>query len=57
MFKFGLSIFIVAVIAISISRRVRLSARYERSPKNLSPKDLSPWTALDKGIDPTEDKP
>ena len=57
MFKLGLSIFLVAVIAISISRRVRLSARYERSPKNLSPKDLSPWTALDKGIDPTEDKP
>lgn len=51
MFKFGFSLFLVAVIAISISRRVKLSARYERKPKN-----LSPWTALDKGIDPTEDQ-
>lgn len=50
MFKFGLSIFLVAVIAISISRRIRLSARYERAPKN-----LSPWSAMDKGIDPTEE--
>jgi hypothetical protein len=50
MFKFGISIFLVAVIAISISRRVRLSARYERTPKN-----LSPWSAMDKGIDPTEE--
>ena len=51
MFKFGVSLFIVAVVAISISRRMRLSARYERSPKN-----ISPWNAMDKGIDPTEDK-
>lgn len=51
MFKFGISLFLVAVIAISISRRVRLSTRYERKPKN-----LSPWSAMDKGIDPTEDQ-
>jgi hypothetical protein len=51
MFKFGFSLFLVAAIAISISRRVRLSARYERKPRN-----LSPWNAMDKGIDPTEDK-
>ena len=51
MFKFGVSLFIVAVVAISISRRMRLSSRYERKPKN-----LSPWNAMDKGIDPTEDK-
>jgi hypothetical protein len=50
MFKFGFSLILVAVIAISISRRMRLSARYERSPKN-----LSPWNAMDKGIDPTEE--
>jgi hypothetical protein len=51
MFKFGSSLLLVAVIAISISRRVRLSARYERSPKK-----LSPWNAMDKGIDPTEER-
>lgn len=56
MFKLGLSLLIVAVIAISISRRVRLSARYERSPKELSVEKLSPWNSLDRGIDPTEDR-
>lgn len=51
MFKLGFSLFLVAVFAISISRRVRLSARYERSPRK-----LSPWNAMDKGIDPTEEQ-
>ena len=51
MFKFGISLFLVAVVAISMSRRIRLSTRYERKPKN-----LSPWSAMDKGIDPTEDQ-
>ena len=51
MFKFGFSLLLVAVLAISMSRRVRLSTRYERKPKN-----LSPWNAMDKGIDPTEDQ-
>jgi hypothetical protein len=50
MFKFGFSLLLVAVLAISISRRVRLSARYERAPKK-----LSSWNAMDKGIDPTEE--
>jgi hypothetical protein len=52
MFKYGISLFLVAALAISISRRVRLSARYERVPKK-----LSPWNSMDKGIDPTEDRP
>lgn len=51
MFKLGLSLFLVSVVAIALSRRIRLSARYEREPKN-----LSPWNAMDKGIDPTEDR-
>jgi hypothetical protein len=49
--KLAISLFFVAVIAISISRRLRLSARYERTPR-----ELNTWTALDKGIDPTEEK-
>ena len=50
MFKIGFSLVIVAVLAISISRRVRLSARYERAPRK-----LTPWNSMDKGIYPTED--
>jgi len=50
MFKIGFSLVIVAVLAISISRRVRLSARYERGPRK-----LTQWNSMDKGIDPTED--
>jgi hypothetical protein len=48
--KLAVSLFIVAVIAISISRRIRLSARYERKPR-----ELNAWNSLDKGIDPTEE--
>lgn len=49
--KLAISLFFVAVIAISISRKVRLSARYERAPR-----ELNSWSALDQGIDPTEDE-
>jgi hypothetical protein len=49
MFKLTISIIIVAAIAISLSRYFRLSARYERKPRS-----LSPWNSLDRGIDPTE---
>ena len=48
--KLAISLFFVAVIAISISPRLRLSTRYERAPR-----ELNTWTALDKGIDPTEE--
>lgn len=51
MFKLGLSLCLVSVVAIALSRRIRLSARYEREPKK-----LSPWNEMDKGIDPTEDR-
>lgn len=51
MWKLNISIFLVAVIAISISRRMRLSGKYERSDKR-APK-ISDWKALDIGIDPT----
>jgi hypothetical protein len=49
--KLAISLFLVAVIAISISRRIRLSARYERQPR-----ELNTWSALDQGIDPTEEQ-
>jgi hypothetical protein len=51
MFKVVLSLIFVAVIAISMSRRVRLAARYERAPRK-----LTTWNSMDKGIDPTEDQ-
>jgi hypothetical protein len=51
MFKLGISLILMATLAIAISRRVRLAARYERTPKK-----LSTWNSLDKGIDPTEDQ-
>ena len=49
MFKLTVSLIIVAAIAISLSRHFRLSARYERKPRT-----ISPWNAMDKGIDPTD---
>lgn len=51
MWKFNISILLVAVLAISISRKMRLSGKYERSDRR-APK-LSDWKALDQGIDPT----
>jgi hypothetical protein len=52
MWKFNLSLIFIASIAIAISRRMRLSARYERD--NKSSREISDWKALDRGIDPTE---
>ncbi|WP_422688883.1 hypothetical protein [Candidatus Planktophila versatilis] len=49
--KILISLICVATIAIILSRRLRLSTRYERAPRN-----LTQWNALDKGIDPTEEK-
>ncbi|WP_190283237.1 hypothetical protein [Candidatus Planktophila dulcis] len=49
--KVGISLIIVAVLAIAISRRIRLSPRYDRVPRK-----LTQWNSMDKGIDPTEDQ-
>jgi hypothetical protein len=49
--KVGISLIMVAILAIAISRKVRLSSRYDRAPRT-----LSPWNSMDKGIDPTEDQ-
>ncbi len=41
---------IVMVLVVLIGRKFNLSSRYERKPRV-----LNSWSALDKGIDPTED--
>ena len=51
MWKANLWLVIVAVVVISISRRVRLSGKYERTDKRA--REISPWKSLDQGIDPT----
>jgi len=48
--KILISLICVAVIAVILSRRLRLSTRYERAPRI-----LSQWNSLDNGIDPTEE--
>lgn len=40
---------VVAVLAFYVFRRIaKLPTRYERHPK-----ELSPWDALDQGVDPS----
>lgn len=51
MTKVGFFVLLIAIIAIAISRRMRLSDRYERNNKKSAP--ASPWKAMDRGIDPT----
>ena len=47
----GISAFFVIVIVLLITRKFKISSRYERTPRV-----LNSWSALDKGIDPTEDQ-
>jgi hypothetical protein len=51
MWKINLSLLLVSIIAISISRRLKLSGKYERTDKRA--REISPWKSLDRGIDPT----
>jgi hypothetical protein len=53
--KLFISLFVVAVVAITLSRSLRLSSKYERTPKEFPNKKLSEWSALDNGIDPTDE--
>lgn len=49
MMQVSLILLIVAVLSYFVFRRIaKLPSRYERNPNN-----LSPWSALDQGIDPT----
>ncbi len=43
------SILLVAASFLLIRRIVKLPSRYERKPQ-----ELSAWSALDRGIDPTD---
>jgi len=46
-----ISLVCVFALVIAISKRFKLSSRYERKPS-----ELNTWSALDHGIDPTEDQ-
>lgn len=52
MWKLNLSLLLVAIVAISLSRKFRLSGKYERTDK--AAREISDWKALDRGIDPTD---
>ena len=53
--KLFISLLVVAVIAVTLSRSLKLSTKYELTPKELSNKKLSEWNAMDHGIDPTDE--
>ena len=45
----GLSVVVVYLAVIILGKKFKISSRYERSPRT-----LNSWSALDKGIDPTD---
>ena len=45
------STIVMCAIVIVAGRKLKLSSRYERSPKT-----LNSWSALDNGIDPSDEK-
>ena len=51
MWKLNISLLLISIIVISISRKMRLSGKYERTDKKA--REISPWKSLDQGIDPT----
>lgn len=54
--KLFISLVVVGILAVTLSRYMRLSPKYERSPKSDTEKKLSEWSAMDQGIDPTEEE-
>jgi hypothetical protein len=46
----GIAAVFVMGIVLLLARKFKISSRYERAPRQ-----LNSWSALDKGIDPTED--
>lgn len=50
-----ISLVVVAILAITLSRYMKLSSKYERSPKSDVDKKLTEWNAMDQGIDPTNE--
>jgi len=51
MTKILISILCVAALTILLSRKFKISSRYERAPRT-----LTQWSALDKGIDRTTEE-
>jgi hypothetical protein len=51
MTKVLISLLCVAGLTILLSRKFRISSRYERAPRT-----LTQWSSLDKGIDPTTEE-
>ena len=49
----SISLFIIvfAVLTVLMSRKFKLSQRYDRKPRV-----LSQWNSLDKGVDPTDER-
>ena len=47
----GIATVFVLAIVLLLARKFKLSSRYERAPRQ-----LNSWSALDKGIEPTEDQ-
>jgi hypothetical protein len=47
----GLAAVVVLAIVVLLARKFKISSRYERAPRQ-----LNSWSALDKGIDPTQDE-
>ncbi len=45
-----ISLVAVLTLVVLISKRFKLSSRYERTPR-----ELNTWSSLDHGIDPTID--
>ena len=51
MWKLNLWLLLISIVVVSISRKMRLSGKYERTDKKA--REISPWKSLDQGIDPT----
>jgi hypothetical protein len=54
--KLFISLVVVGILAVTLSRYMKLSSKYERSPRSDTDKKLSEWNAMDQGIDPTEEE-
>lgn len=46
-----ISTIVIFIGVLLIGRKFRLSSRYERAPRT-----LNSWSALDKGIDPSDER-
>lgn len=47
----AISMVVVFALVIAVSKRFKLSSRYDRKPR-----ELNPWSSLDQGVDPTVDE-